>query len=68
MLQDVPGQRTETNSKDHVISAAAIGAETRQVGVDKKTKDVLNSIFVAHLHQIGALRAFSRTPAEKGPV
>lgn len=53
--------------EDHVIDPTAIVVATRHWGgVDEKTKEGFNSIFVVSLHQIGARRAFHRTPAETG--
>lgn len=50
---------------DHVIDPTAIVVATRHWGgIDEKTKEGFNSIFVVSLHQIGARRAFHRTPAE----
>lgn len=37
-----------------------------EVGVDDETKEGLNDIIVAPLHQIGACRVFHQTPAEMG--
>lgn len=50
---------------DHVIDLTALVVETRQWGgVYEKTKEGFNCIFVVSLHQIGAWRAFHRTPAD----
>lgn len=57
----------KATAEDHVIDLTAIVVATRHWGgVDDKTKEGFNSIFVVSLHQIGAWRAFHRTPAETG--
>lgn len=54
-------------AEDHVFGQALVVATRHWAGVDEQTKEGFNSIvLVVSLHQIGARRAFHRTPAEMG--